>query len=77
MSKHITIKFAGSITLHTSDLRADFADDVREMCDLDAFEAVEDEHIKLFIQELGLQEIAGDFGDDITEDADITEVIVE
>jgi hypothetical protein len=76
MSKLITIKFSGSVTLDTSVMHSDFADDVREMCDLDPFEAIEDEHIKLFVEELGLQELAGDFTDDITNDADITEVIV-
>ena len=77
MSKRITIQFTGSVTLNTSDMQSDLAEDIREMCDLDPFEAIEDDHIKLYIRELGMQELACEFSNDITDDAEITEVIVE
>ena len=73
MSKFITMKITGLVTFNVADLQHDVADDIRDMCDLDPFEAIEDEHIKLYIQEQDVQELVQEFG---LEDADIQEVIV-
>ena len=74
MSKFITIKFTGVVTLSTSDMQSDLGEDIREMCDLDPFDAVEDEHIELYMREQDIQELAQEFGIDC---ADIIEVTVK
>jgi hypothetical protein len=73
MSKFITMKISGIVVFNVADLQHDVAEDIREMCDLDPFEAIEDEHIKLYIREQDVQELVQEFG---LEDADIQEVIV-
>lgn len=72
MSKFVTIKFTGVVTLSTSDMQSDLAEDIREMCDLDPFDAVEDEHIELYMREQDVQELAQEFGIDCAEIVEVT-----
>ena len=74
MSKHVRVKLTCEIEFDLEDLNSDVADDIREMCDLDPFEAIEDEHIKMFIEEQDVYELNDQFG---IADADILEVIVD
>lgn len=74
MSKHVRLKVTCEIEFNLDDLNCDIAEDIREMCDLDPFEAIEDEHIKEFIEQQDVQELNDQFG---MSDADIQEVIVE
>jgi hypothetical protein len=62
------------IEFNLEDLSSDVADDIREMCDLDPFEAIEDDHIKLFIEEQDVYDLNDQFG---IVDADIQEVIIQ
>ena len=74
MSKHIRLKVTCEVEFSLDDLNMDVAEDIREMCDLTPYEAIEDEHIKLYIQEQDVSELNDQFG---IVDADIQEVIVE
>lgn len=74
MSKHIRLKVTCEVEFSLDDLNIDVAEDIREMCDLTPYEAIEDEHIKLYIQEQDVYEMNDQFG---IVDADIQEVIVE
>ena len=74
MSKHVRVKLTCEIEFDLEDLNSDVAEDIREMCDLDPFEAIEDEHIRLYIQEQDVYEMNDQCG---IVDADIEEVIVE
>ena len=74
MSKHIRLKVTCEVKFSLDDLGMDVAEDIREMCDLTPYEAIEDEHIKLYIQEQDVYELNDQFG---IVDADIQEVIVE
>jgi len=74
MSKHIRLKVTCEVEFSLDDLNMDVAEDIREMCDLTPYEAIEDEHIKLYIQEQDVYELNDQFG---IVDADIQEVIVE
>jgi hypothetical protein len=74
MSKIIVVKISGTVHFSVEDLQSDVADDIRQMCDLDPFEAVEDEHIEMYIKEQDIHELVQEFGLD---DADILEVVVK
>lgn len=74
MSKYITVKITGTVHFSVADLQSDVAEDIREVCDLDPFDAIEDEHVRLYIQEQDIQELVQEFGID---DADIVEVVVK
>jgi hypothetical protein len=72
MSKRVRVKIVGEIEFDLED----FADpqDIRDICGLDPYEAIEDEHIKLYINEQDVFEMNDQFG---IVDADMQEVIVE
>ena len=74
MSKHIRIKVTCEIEFSLDDLNVDVAEDIREMCNLDPFEAIEDEHITQYIETYDVYELNDQFG---IVDADIQEVIVD
>lgn len=74
MSKYITVKITGTVHFSVEDLHSDVAEDIRELCDLDPFDAIEDEHVQLYIQEQDIQELVQEFGID---DAEIVEVVVK
>ena len=74
MNKSITVKVTGIIHFTVADLQSDVAEDIRELCDLDPFDAVEDEHVKMYIEEQDIQELMQEFGLD---DAEIVEVVVK
>jgi len=74
MSKHVRVKLTCEIEFDLEDLNSDVADDIREMCDLDSFEAIENDHIKLYVGEQDVYEMNDQFG---IADAEIQEVIVE
>ena len=74
MSKHIRLKVTCEVEFSLDDLGMDVAEDIREMCDLTPYEAIEDEHIKLYIREQDVYEMNDQFG---IVDAEIQEVIVE
>lgn len=73
MSKTIVVKISGTVQFNVADLQSDVAEDIRDMCDLDPFDAIEDEHIEMYIKEQDIYELVQEFGLD---DADILEVIV-
>jgi hypothetical protein len=77
MNKSITVKVTGIIHFTVADLlrgQSDVAEDIRELCDLDPFDAVEDEHVKLYIEDQDIQELMQEFGIDDTE---VVEVVVK
>jgi hypothetical protein len=74
MSKIIVVKISGTVHFSVEDLQSDVADDIRQMCDLDPFDAVEDEHIEMYIKEQDIQELVVEFGID---DAEVVEVLVK
>jgi len=74
MNKSITVKVTGIIHFTVADLQSDVAEDIRELCDLDPFDAVEDEHVKMYIEEQDIQELVQEFGID---DAEVVEVVVQ
>jgi hypothetical protein len=77
MNKSITVKVTGIIHFTVADLlrgQSDVAEDIRELCDLDPFDAVEDEHVKMYIEEQDIQELVQEFGID---DAEVVEVLVQ
>jgi hypothetical protein len=74
MNKSITVKVTGIIHFTVADLQSDVAEDIRELCDLDPFDAVEDEHVKMYIEEQDIQELVQEFGIDDTE---VVEVVVQ
>lgn len=74
MNKYITVKITGAIRFTVADLQSDVAEDIRELCDLDPFDAVEDEHVKMYIEEQDIQELMQEFGLD---DAEVVEVLVK
>jgi uncharacterized protein YidB (DUF937 family) len=74
MSKTIVVKISGTVHFTVADLQSDVAEDIRELCGLDPFDAVEDEHIKMYIEEQDIQELVQEFGIDDTE---VVEVLVK
>ena len=74
MNKSITVKVTGIIHFTVADLQSDVAEDISELCDLDPFDAVEDEHVKMYIEEQDIQELMQEFGLD---DAEVVEVVVK
>lgn len=74
MNKYITVKITGTIRFTVGQLQSDVAEDIRELCDLDPFDAVEDEHVKMYIEEQDIQELVQEFGID---DAEVVEVVVK
>jgi hypothetical protein len=74
MNKSITVKVTGIIHFTVADLQSDVAEDIRELCDLDPFDAVEDEHVKMYIEEQDIQELMQEFGLD---DTQIVGVVVQ
>lgn len=74
MNKSITVKVTGIIHFTVADLQSDVAEDIRELCDLDPFDAIEDEHVKMYIEEQDIQELVQEFGID---DVEVVEVVVQ
>ena len=74
MNKSITVKVTGIIHFTVADLQSVVAEDIRELCDLDPFDAVEDEHVKMYIEDQDIQELMQEFGLD---DAEVVEVVVK
>ena len=74
MNKSITVKVTWIIHFTVADLQSYVAEDIRELCDLDPFDAVEDEHVKMYIEDQDIQELMQEFGLD---DAEVVEVVVK
>jgi hypothetical protein len=74
MDKYITVKITGTIRFTAANLHSYVAEDIRELCDLDPFDAVEDEHVKMYIKEQDIQELVQEFGIDGVE---VVEVVVQ
>ena len=74
MSKHVRMKLTCEIEFYIDDLDSDVPDQIRDMCGLDAYEAIEDDHIREYIDGLDVYELNDRFG---IVSAEVEGVIVE